>query len=98
MKRMGIDDLNNHMFETIEMLKNNNDPRASKNEKVDIETAKAIVSAGKVIVDGFKVKANVLGMLKNTGNPTMMKQTSIEAGIFSGDDVKLVDNPKSIGE
>ncbi len=91
MKKMGIDDLNNHLFETIEMLKNNNDPQASKNEKIDIETAKTIVSAGKVIVEGFKVKANVLGMLKNTENPNAMRQASVDAGIFTSDNVKLID-------
>ena len=92
MKRMGIDDLNNHMFETIEMLKNNRDPRASENEKMDVETAKQIVAAGKVIVDGYKVKATVLGILKKTDNPKMMKQTVIDAGIFSGEDTKLIEN------
>lgn len=88
---MGIDDLNNHLFETIEMLKNNKDPQASENEKIDIETAKTIVSAGKVIVEGFKVKANVLGMLKNTENPNAMRQASVDAGIFTSDNVKLID-------
>ena len=37
-----ISDLNNHLFETIEMLKNNSDPKADKCEKMDLDTAKKI--------------------------------------------------------
>jgi hypothetical protein len=32
MKKLNLDDLNAHLFETIEMLKNNSDKRASENE------------------------------------------------------------------
>ena len=66
MKQTNLDKLNEHLFEAIEMLKNNSDPDASPNEKIDIETAKAIKELGKVIVDGYKVKANVLGLLSKT--------------------------------
>ena len=54
MSRLTIDKLNEHLFETIEMLKNNSDPNASPNEKIDIETAKTIANLGKVAVEGFK--------------------------------------------
>lgn len=69
---ISIDSLNNHLFETIEMLKNNNN--ASKNEKIDIETAKTIASLGKVIVEGYKVKAQVLGII--SGNDVFQKELS----------------------
>ena len=65
MKQISIDALNNHLFETIEMLKNNNDPNASQNEKMDIETAKTIANLGKVVVEGYKVKANVLQIISS---------------------------------
>lgn len=71
---ISIDSLNNHLFETIEMLKNNNDNNASKNEKIDIETAKTIASLGKVIVEGYKVKAQVLGII--SGNDVFQKELS----------------------
>ena len=83
MKKTGIDDLANHMFEAIEMLKNNNDSQASANEKIDVETAKAIASLGKVVIDGYKVKAQVLGMLKNADNPSAIKSIGIQSGIIS---------------
>ena len=41
-KQTGIDALNAHLFEAIEGLKNNRDPRADEHERMDIDTAKAI--------------------------------------------------------
>lgn len=60
---INLDTLNNYLFETIEMLKNNSDPNASDNEKIDVETAKTIADLGKVAVDGFRVKATVLSTI-----------------------------------
>jgi hypothetical protein len=82
MTQISLDALNNHLFETIEMLKNNSDPIASDNEKIDIKTAKAIAELGKIIVEGFKVKAHVLNMIKNAGdlNSQEIKTFAIEAG------------------
>lgn len=68
MSKISIDALNVHMFETIEMLKNNSDPQASPNERISIENAKAIVEAGKVIIEGYKVKAQVLNIVVNNKN------------------------------
>jgi len=63
MKQTNLEALNSHLFEAIEMLKNNSDPNASPNEKIDLETARAITGLGKVIVEGYKVKAQVMNML-----------------------------------
>jgi hypothetical protein len=60
MKNISIDALNVHLFETIEMLKNNQDANASDNEKIPVESAKAIAEIGKVIIDGYKLKAQLL--------------------------------------
>lgn len=75
---MTIDDLNRHMFETIEMLKNNNDSKASKNEKIDVDTANTIAKLGSVIVEGFKMQVNAVSILSRTKNP------GITGGIVSG--------------
>lgn len=69
MKNTTIDDLNNHLFETIEMLKNNKDKKASPNEKIDIETAKVISDIAKNVVEGYKVKAQVLNIISKSDNP-----------------------------
>ena len=83
MKQISIDALNNQLFETIEMLKNNNDGRASDNEKIDNDTAKVIANLGKVIIDGYKVKAQVLGMMNKVYDfdPNEFKKAAIGSGL-----------------
>ena len=87
-KQTSIDRLNEHLFETIEMLKNNNDQEASDCEKIDVENAKTIVDVGKVIIDGYKVKAQVLNMMRNAENPNLLKNSIVQSGIIT--DEKLL--------
>lgn len=82
MKQISIDALTTHMFEAIEMLKNNNDPEASSNEKIDVATAKAIADLGKVVVEGYKVKAQVLNMMRNAENPNKLAEAANASGII----------------
>lgn len=84
-KQISIDKLNEHLFEAIEMLKNGKDPKADEWEKIDVETAKSIAELGKVVIDGYKVKAQVLNMMRNSENPTTMKKSIIDAGIITDD-------------
>ena len=91
MSKLTIDKLNEHLFEAIEMLKNNSDPNASPNEKIDIETAKTIADLGKVAVEGFKVKAQALSMLARTDNPKTTKEALVASGnVPTVNDVKLI--------
>jgi len=85
-KVTGIDALNVHLFEAIEGLKNNNDPKASKCEKMDIETAKTIADLGKVIIDGYKVKAQVLSVYSRADSPKEFQKAAVNAGFI--EDVK----------
>ena len=91
MKNVSIDALNRNLFETIEMLKNRTDPKASENERMDVDTAKAIADISKVIIDGYKVKTQVLGMLRNCGNPTAMSKMAVNGGIIEDDQLALVE-------
>lgn len=88
-KQISIDKLNEHLFESIEMLKNSRDPNADECEKMDVETAKAIADLGKVVIDGYKVKAQVLNMMKNAENPRTLAQSAAETGIIT-DENKLI--------
>jgi len=82
MKQTSLDQLNSHLFETIEMLKNNNDPQASANEKMDVEIAKVIADLGKVVVEGYKVKAQVLNLISKVNDGVCdVKELAISAGI-----------------
>jgi hypothetical protein len=73
-----------HLFETIEMLKNNKDPEADPNEKIDVETAKAIAGLGKVVLDGYKIKVQVLKMLNPDENPNVKEHLLNQSGILDG--------------
>ena len=81
-KQINIDTLNSHLFEAIEMLKNNNDPHASDNEKMSIETAKVIADLAKVVVEGFKVKAQVLSIISKADNPESVREQLKLDGTF----------------
>lgn len=87
-KQINIDKLNEHLFESIEMLKNNSDPNADANEKIDTNTAKAIADLSKVVIEGYKVKTQVLNMMRNAENPNMLKSQIVQSGIIT--DEKLL--------
>lgn len=90
-KQTSLDQLNMHLFETIELLKNNTDKNASENEKIDIETAKTIADLGKVIVDGYKVKVQALSILSKTENPNHVKQVINDSGIGTSSQLSIGD-------
>lgn len=87
MKNLTLDDLNVHLFETIEMLKNNSDEKASANEKIDIDTAKQIASIGKVIIEGYKTKIQAISLLNPNENPEVSKQLILDSGL-SNEEIK----------
>lgn len=88
-QKISIDRLNEHLFESIEMLKSNKDPNADDHEKMDVETAKAIADISKVVIEGYKVKAQVLGMLRNAENPKALKTSIAGSGIISDEQLLL---------
>ena len=55
-----IEDLRDHLFETIELLKDNEKP-------MDIERAKAIAGVAKVMIDSAKVEVDHLKVLEGLG-------------------------------
>lgn len=82
-KQINIDKLNEHLFETIEMLKANNDPNASQNEKIDVDTAKAIAELGKVAIEGYKVKVQAMGIMAKSMNPTQTIEQTKQMGFLT---------------
>jgi len=69
MARNSMSDLQNHLFETIERLKANNDPSASENERIDLATAKAINQAAATIIESAKVEVEFLAIIAKAENP-----------------------------
>lgn len=68
-KRINADRILEVLFETIEGVKNSNDPEASDNEKVSLEQAKAINELAKTAVSVYKVKAEALKVIAKSDNP-----------------------------
>ena len=63
MPKNKIEDLRNHLFETLEALKDDEKP-------MDLARAKAIADVGRVIVDSAKVEVDFLkatGSMRSTG-------------------------------
>lgn len=73
MAKNTMDDLRNHLFETIEMLKNNSDPKASPNEKISVEDAKQITEAAKAIIDSRKIEVDLIGIVAKAQNSEAIK-------------------------
>jgi hypothetical protein len=63
-----MDDLRNHLFETFERLKANNDPSASAEDRIDLPTAKQICEASEVIIQSVKVEVDFLHVLSRAEN------------------------------
>jgi hypothetical protein len=58
-----MEDLRNHLFETLEALKDKDDP-------MDLERARTVADVAKVLVDSAKVEVDFLkvtGAVKSTG-------------------------------
>jgi hypothetical protein len=61
--KTSLAELRSHMFDVIERLKSSNDPDADQKDKIDIETAKAISAAGKIIIDAAKVEVDAMKLI-----------------------------------
>lgn len=84
-KQTSIDKLNMHLFEAIEMLKNNSDERADAHEKIDVNTARAIADLSKNIIEGYKVKVQALTILSKTDNPRTVNSVLQDEGFLTTD-------------
>lgn len=71
-----IDDLRNHLFETLEALKDEEKP-------MDLDRARAVAEVAKVIVESAKVEVNFLkvtGAVQSTGFLPDGGETTLPAG------------------
>ncbi len=80
MKQISINELKKHLFESIEMLKNQNDPEADPCEKMDVKTAKAVADIAGAVIEIGKLELQAVNMLKNAENPIAANKFLVEAG------------------
>ena len=81
MAKNKLSDLRDHLFESIEMLKNNNDPSASENERMDLETAKRVSDISGKIIDSYKVEVQAMAIISKADNTNALNKFLNKTGI-----------------
>ena len=69
-------DLQNHLFEVIERLKAIDDPEASPNERIELETAKEIYKTASVIIESAKVENEYLSIIAKSNGSEEVSEKS----------------------
>lgn len=89
-KHTSIEALNVHLFEAMEMLKNNNDPKASANEKMDAKTAEAFANLAGKAIEARKIQVQAMSILAKTDNPRSVSDALISNG-FIDNEIRRID-------
>ena len=87
-KSVNLEALKGHLFETLEGIKNQNDPEAS--EKLSIEQAKAIVEVADSIIDIYKVQVDALKVVAHLDHMNSPANILIGMGVTGEDEVKAI--------
>jgi GMP synthase-like glutamine amidotransferase len=72
MPRNRIDDLRNHLFETLEALKD-------KDEPMDLDRAKAVAEVAKVLIETAKVEVDFMRVTNSTNGTGFLPDANEEA-------------------
>ena len=89
-KNLNLEALKGHLFETLEGIKNQNDPDASDCEKVSIEQAKAIVDVADSIIDIFKVQVDALKMAAGMDRLNSPQEILVGMGVTEAEEVRMI--------
>lgn len=81
-RNISADNLLSVLYETIEGIKNQNEPTASENEKVSLEQAKAINDLARTAVSVYKVKADALKIISMSNNPQSTSDNVVQTGLL----------------
>lgn len=88
---LSLDALKSHLFETLEGVKNLNDPEASETEKTSIEQAKQIVDIARSITDIYKVQVDAFKTFSKMDNVGSLKSMMVGIGVATQEDMKLIE-------
>lgn len=89
-RNLNLEALKGHLFETLEGIKNQNDPEASVCEKVSIEQAKAIVDVADSIIDIYKTQVDALKIAANMDNVSSPGSILTGMGFIGDEEVKMI--------
>ena len=89
-RNLNLEVLKGHLFETLEGIKNQNDPEASECEKISIEQAKAIVGVSEALIEVYKTQVDALKVVANMDHVASAGVMLTEMGFASDDEVKMI--------
>lgn len=87
---LNLESLKAHLFETLEGVKNQNDPEASDCEKVSIEQAKTIVEVADSIIDIYKVQVDAMKSVMKMDHLGSPENILVAMGVTGSDEVKMI--------
>lgn len=87
---LNLESLKAHLFETLEGVKNQNDPEASDCEKVSIEQAKTIVEVADSIIDIYKVQVDALKSVMKMDHLGSPENLLVTMGVTGSEEVKMI--------
>lgn len=90
MSNLNLELLKAHLFETLEGIKNQNDPDASQCEKVSIEQAKAIVDVADSIIDIYKTQIDAVRTVSALDIINQPSSVLATLGVTNPEDARLL--------
>ena len=91
-KKLSLEALKSHLFETLEGVKNLSDEDASPCEKVSIEQAKQIVDIADSIIDIYKTQVDALKTFSSMDNVASGGTLLEGMGFINEDEQKMIGN------
>jgi hypothetical protein len=89
-KNVNLDALKNHLFETLEGIKNLSDEKASPCEKVSIEQAKSIIGVADSIIDIYKVQLDAMELARKMDDVAGIGDILTGLGITEDNEIKQI--------
>ena len=89
---LSLEALKAHLFETLEGVKNNNDPEADPCEKVSLEQAKSIVNIADSIIEIYKTQVDAVRVFTGIDHVNSQGQLMVGMGIINEEEQKVIGN------
>lgn len=89
-KNVSLESLKEHLFETLEGVKNLSDKEADDCEKVSIDQAKQIVNIAGSIIDIYKTQLNAFQTFSKMDNVASQGKLMVGMGICTDDEARML--------
>ena len=89
---LSLEALKAHLFETLEGVKNNNDPEADPCEKVSLEQAKSIVNIADSIIEIYKTQVDAVRVFTGIDHVNSQGRLMVGMGIINEEEQKVIGN------